>query len=164
MPPIKISDLSDGDQASGFALLTKKELRRDRNNKEYLDLELSDASGSIAGKVWSDSPAPTASFATQCVSLMSSLSKAERAAAPPSVRSSQPSDVVLSAPRATGFGLAAYFVPVLAFAAGGLFVWVYLMRQTRARPPGAWRTAYCAYRREARVRAITDVESSRRTS
>jgi 3'-5' exoribonuclease len=57
MSPTKISDLSEGEQASGFALLTKKELRTDRNNKEYLDLELSDATGSIAGKVWSDSPA-----------------------------------------------------------------------------------------------------------
>jgi len=53
----KISAFQDGDKASGFALLTKKELRQDRNGKDYLDLELADSSGSIAGKVWSDSPA-----------------------------------------------------------------------------------------------------------
>ena len=40
-------------------------------------------------------------------------------------------DQVLSAPRPEGFGLAAYFVPVLAFVAGGLVLWLFLRRQTR---------------------------------
>ena len=53
----RINAFEDGDRVSGFALLTKKELRQDRNGKDYLDLELADASGSIVGKVWSDSPA-----------------------------------------------------------------------------------------------------------
>lgn len=46
-----------GDAVQGFALLSKKETRQDRNGRPYLDLELSDASGSIAAKVWADSPA-----------------------------------------------------------------------------------------------------------
>jgi len=46
-----------GDQVQGFALLARKERRQDRTGKDYLDMELSDASGSISGKVWSGSPA-----------------------------------------------------------------------------------------------------------
>jgi 3'-5' exoribonuclease len=46
-----------GDTVQGYALLTKKELRQDRNSKSYLDMELADASGSIVAKVWADSPA-----------------------------------------------------------------------------------------------------------
>ncbi|MBV8200281.1 MAG: HD domain-containing protein [Acidobacteria bacterium] len=46
-----------GDTVQGYALLTKKELRQDRNGKSYLDMELADASGSIVAKVWADSPA-----------------------------------------------------------------------------------------------------------
>ncbi len=46
-----------GDSVQGFALLTKKELRQDRNGKSFLDLEVSDASGSMVAKVWADSPA-----------------------------------------------------------------------------------------------------------
>ena len=46
-----------GDSVQGFALLTKKESRQDRNGKSFLDLEMTDASGSIVAKVWSDSPA-----------------------------------------------------------------------------------------------------------
>jgi 3'-5' exoribonuclease len=51
-----------GDQVQGFALLTKKELRQDRNAKSYLDMELADASGSIVAKVWADSPALNGQF------------------------------------------------------------------------------------------------------
>jgi 3'-5' exoribonuclease len=51
-----------GDTVQGFALLTKKELRQDRNGKSYLDLELADASGSMVGKVWADSPALNSQF------------------------------------------------------------------------------------------------------
>jgi cytochrome c-type biogenesis protein CcmH/NrfF len=39
-------------------------------------------------------------------------------------------DVVLPAPRAEGFGLAAYLIPVGVFVAGGLLVAVFLRRQT----------------------------------
>ena len=40
-------------------------------------------------------------------------------------------DVILSAPRAEGIGLAAYLLPVLAFAAGGSGIAFFLLRQTR---------------------------------
>ena len=51
-----------GDSVQGFALLTKKELRQDRNAKSFLDLEIVDASGSMVAKVWSDSPALNGNF------------------------------------------------------------------------------------------------------
>ena len=41
-------------------------------------------------------------------------------------------DVLRPAPRATGFGLAAYVFPVIAFLGGGIVVAVFLRRQTRA--------------------------------
>jgi cytochrome c-type biogenesis protein CcmH len=41
-------------------------------------------------------------------------------------------DVILSAPRARGFGVTAYAVPGVIFLAGGLLVVVFLRRQTRA--------------------------------
>ena len=43
-------------------------------------------------------------------------------------------DVILSAPRAEGIGLAAYAIPALAFVAGGVLVGVFLRRYTRAGP------------------------------
>jgi len=52
-----IASWSDGDSVEGFALLSRKERRQDRNGNNFLDLELTDASGSISAKVWSDSPA-----------------------------------------------------------------------------------------------------------
>lgn len=52
-----IASWQPGQTVEGFALLTRKERRRDRNGREYLDLELTDASGSMVGKVWADSPA-----------------------------------------------------------------------------------------------------------
>jgi 3'-5' exoribonuclease len=51
-----------GDQVEGFALLTKKELRQDKRGMDFLDLELRDATGWIAGKVWSASPALRGAF------------------------------------------------------------------------------------------------------
>ncbi|RMH23395.1 MAG: HD domain-containing protein [Acidobacteria bacterium] len=52
-----IENWLDGDYAQGFALLSRKEKRQDRNGRDYLDLELKDASGSIVGKVWPDNAA-----------------------------------------------------------------------------------------------------------
>lgn len=52
-----IASFEEGDAVTGFALLTKKERRQDKNGRDYLDLVLADASGSIAAKVWSDSRA-----------------------------------------------------------------------------------------------------------
>ncbi len=40
-------------------------------------------------------------------------------------------DVVLPQPKAEGIGITAYLIPALAFAAGGLLVGFFLMRQTR---------------------------------
>jgi 3'-5' exoribonuclease len=52
-----IANWRDGDTVEGFALLSRKERRQDRNGNVFLDLELTDASGTVSGKVWSDSPA-----------------------------------------------------------------------------------------------------------
>jgi 3'-5' exoribonuclease len=57
-----IRSFENGDVVEGFALLTKKELRQDRNNKSYMDLELADATGSIVAKIWADSPAMSGQF------------------------------------------------------------------------------------------------------
>ncbi len=57
-----IASWQTGDAVSGFALVTRKERRQDRNGNDYLDMELADASGSITAKVWGDSPALEASF------------------------------------------------------------------------------------------------------
>lgn len=57
-----IASWAAGDQVQGFALLVKKELRQDRNGKSYLDMVLADATASIAAKVWSDTPALTATY------------------------------------------------------------------------------------------------------
>ncbi|MBZ0103917.1 MAG: HD domain-containing protein [Thermoanaerobaculia bacterium] len=62
-PPVRpIATWSPGDTVLGFALLRKKEVRQDKSGREYLDLELADASGSIPGKAWSDSAALAAEF------------------------------------------------------------------------------------------------------
>ena len=52
-----------GDAVQGFALVRRRELRQDKAGRSYLDLELADASGSIAAKAWSDSSALTQEFA-----------------------------------------------------------------------------------------------------
>lgn len=49
-----IANWQDGDAVQGFALLSKRELRQDKNGREYLDLELRDAASAIPAKVWSD--------------------------------------------------------------------------------------------------------------
>ena len=57
-----ISQWQAGDSISGFALLLKKERRQDRNGRDFIDLRLTDASGSIDAKIWGDSPALDAPF------------------------------------------------------------------------------------------------------
>jgi 3'-5' exoribonuclease len=52
-----IRNFKEGDSVAGFGLVTKKELRQDKNGRDFLDLVLVDASGSISAKVWSDSRA-----------------------------------------------------------------------------------------------------------
>jgi cytochrome c-type biogenesis protein CcmH len=60
-------------------------------------------------------------------------------------------DVILQAPRAEGFGLAAYVLPVVAFLLGGGIVWVFLRRQAAGAAPA-----------EPRPRASLDPEIERR--
>lgn len=57
-----INQWQAGDSISGFALLIKKERRQDRNGRDFIDLRLADASGSIDAKIWGDSPALDAAF------------------------------------------------------------------------------------------------------
>lgn len=67
MPPERLFEpiraWREGETVVGFALLTKKEVRQDKSGRDYLDLELTDATGSISGKAWSDSKALQRSFA-----------------------------------------------------------------------------------------------------
>lgn len=51
-----------GDRVQGFALISRKEVREDRRGMTFVDLEMADASGNMAGKVWADSPALEADF------------------------------------------------------------------------------------------------------
>ncbi len=57
-----ISSWDDGDFVQGFVLLSRKEPRFDRNGREYLDLELCDASGVVAARIWPDNPAVNGDF------------------------------------------------------------------------------------------------------
>ena len=62
-PPI--ASWNAGDTVQGFAYLKRKEVRQDRSGRDYLDLELADASGSILGRAWSDSSALANDFAAR---------------------------------------------------------------------------------------------------
>lgn len=67
MPPTvrrnePISAWQESDFVQGFALLRRKDVRQDRNGRDYMDLELCDARNSIRGKVWPDSPALKGQF------------------------------------------------------------------------------------------------------
>lgn len=44
-------------------------------------------------------------------------------------------DVLRPAPKAQGFGLAAYLIPAIAFGGGGLLLFAFLRGQTRGAPP-----------------------------
>lgn len=61
MPSVRrnepITAWREGDFVQGFALVTRKEVRQDRNGREYMDLELSDGTSAISAKVWPDSDA-----------------------------------------------------------------------------------------------------------
>jgi 3'-5' exoribonuclease len=58
-----IAEWKSGDTVQGFAYLRKREERRDKGGRAYLDLELADATGAIPAKAWSDSAALSASYA-----------------------------------------------------------------------------------------------------
>lgn len=59
---LPVRSWQSGDTVQGFALLTKKELRQDKNGKSFMDLEVADCSGSMAAKIWADSPAMQGQF------------------------------------------------------------------------------------------------------
>ena len=40
-----IRGFAEGDSITGFGLVTKKALRQDKNSRDYLDMEMADASG-----------------------------------------------------------------------------------------------------------------------
>ena len=58
-----IATWQPGDAVQGFALVRRRDLRQDKSGRDYLDLELADASGTIPAKAWSDSAALTQEFA-----------------------------------------------------------------------------------------------------
>jgi 3'-5' exoribonuclease len=57
-----ISSWEDGDFIQGFVLLSRKEPRFDRNGREYLDLELCDATAAVAARIWPDNPSVNGDF------------------------------------------------------------------------------------------------------
>lgn len=59
---VPIAEWQAGDSVSGFALVSRKERRQDRNARDYVDLELVDTTGSVFGKIWADSAAIDADF------------------------------------------------------------------------------------------------------
>lgn len=67
MPTVRINEpishWQDSDFAQGFALVVRKEVRQDRKGRDYVDLELADATASLAAKIWPDSPAIRETFA-----------------------------------------------------------------------------------------------------
>lgn len=58
-----ISAWEEGDFVQGYSLVSRKDVRHDRNGREYFDLELCDATGQIPAKIWPDSPAIQSRFA-----------------------------------------------------------------------------------------------------
>lgn len=66
MPTVRLHEpmttWEEGDFVQAYALVNRKERRQDKKGRDYLDLELVDATGSIPGKVWPDSPALDAAF------------------------------------------------------------------------------------------------------
>ncbi len=57
-----MSTWEEGDFVEGYALVNRKERRQDKKGRDYLDLELADATRSIGAKVWPDSPALDSAF------------------------------------------------------------------------------------------------------
>jgi 23S rRNA maturation-related 3'-5' exoribonuclease YhaM len=66
MPTVRrhepMSTWEEGDFVQAWALVNRKERRQDKKGRDYLDLELIDATGSLPAKVWPDSPAMTGNF------------------------------------------------------------------------------------------------------
>jgi 3'-5' exoribonuclease len=54
MPHHFIGDFKAGQKINQFFLIRKKERRRTRTGKDYLDLVLADRTGTVGGKIWSE--------------------------------------------------------------------------------------------------------------
>lgn len=54
MPHLFIADLKPGDKLNQFFLIKRKERRRTRTGKDYLDLSVADRTGTLAAKIWSE--------------------------------------------------------------------------------------------------------------
>ena len=54
-----IESLQAGEKVKSAFLLTKKDTKKDKNNKYFCDLELQDMTGVIPGKIWSESISST---------------------------------------------------------------------------------------------------------
>jgi len=50
-----VAELQTGDKVKSTFLLTRKDTKKDKNDKYFCDLELQDMTGRIAGKIWSES-------------------------------------------------------------------------------------------------------------
>jgi cytochrome c-type biogenesis protein CcmH len=70
-------------------------------------------------------------------------------------------DAVLAAPRAKGFGLTAYVIPVAAFVAGGLLVTLFLRRQTQT-PAGSQGAPHAREPLDPELARVVDEELGRR--
>lgn len=57
-----IKSFQEGDVVQGFALVVRREVRQDRSGRDYVDMDLADASGSISAKAWWDSKALQRAF------------------------------------------------------------------------------------------------------
>jgi 3'-5' exoribonuclease len=55
MVHIFVNNLKAGSKVNQYFLITKKERRRTRGGKDYLDIILADRTGSLGGKIWSES-------------------------------------------------------------------------------------------------------------
>jgi 3'-5' exoribonuclease len=54
IPRTCVKDLKAGDTVLQYFLLKSKDVRKTRSGEDYLDLSLSDATGTVAGRVWAD--------------------------------------------------------------------------------------------------------------
>jgi 23S rRNA maturation-related 3'-5' exoribonuclease YhaM len=58
-----IKDIKAGDIVSSSFLVVRKENKKDKNNKDFIDVELQDSTGRINAKIWNDSIPRTETFA-----------------------------------------------------------------------------------------------------
>src|SRR5690625_5386679 len=64
--PLPIHALVQDETIRGLLLLTEIKARKTRNDADYLDLSLCDATGQIAAKMWQTSPDAVAHLETPC--------------------------------------------------------------------------------------------------